>query len=173
MGQYCTKQNTVDKLCDALASRDTMQRSFLSGTAILEAFKVLKMPLNSAQMAKITAPLPVDPLDSSYNYVIMVELLFGKNKAFDVQQKYKLGEIGASIRDNQTAGVNLQNQRVVEMSQRFKDQVEVKLGLLQNIVHQVSKGSYLLREQEFGKVFRQVGIVVTSQDHDLLTQAFH
>lgn len=91
MGQYCTKQNTVDKLCDALASRDTMQRSFLSGTAILEAFKVLKMPLNSAQMAKITAPLPVDPLDSSYNYVIMVELLFGKNKAFDVQQKYKLG----------------------------------------------------------------------------------
>lgn len=61
-----------------------MQRSFLSASAILEAFKVLKMPLNTAQMAKITAPLPVDPLDSSFNYLIMIELLFGKNKAFEV-----------------------------------------------------------------------------------------
>jgi hypothetical protein len=48
------------------------------------------------------------------------------------------------------------------MSQRFKDSIEVKLARLNNYVHQVSKGSYLLREREFTKVFSSVGIVVTS-----------
>jgi hypothetical protein len=54
------------------------------------------------------------------------------------------------------------------MTQRFKDAIEVNLGQLQAIVHSQSKGSYLLRENEFTKVFRSVGIVVASADHELL-----
>lgn len=48
----------------------------------------------------------------------------------------------------------------------------MKLTHLQNLVHQISKGSFILREDEFSKVFRHLGIVVTSQDHELLMQAF-
>jgi hypothetical protein len=98
MGQYYTMQNTVAKLCDALASRDTMQSSFLSGTPILEALKVLKMPLNSAQMAKITAPLPVDPLDSSYNYAIRSSFFLERTKPLVLSKNTNWPELGLQSR---------------------------------------------------------------------------
>jgi len=58
------------------------------------------------------------------------------------------------------------------MSQRFKDDIEVKLTLLLNWVHQISKGSYILTQQQFLAVFEPVGILVTAPDRDLLTQTF-
>lgn len=58
------------------------------------------------------------------------------------------------------------------MSERFKDAIEVRLSVLQGIIHSISRGSYLLKELEFTKVFRQAGIVVASADHELLTHAY-
>jgi hypothetical protein len=81
----------VDKLCDALSTKDKQQRSQLSQAEIHDAFKSLKITLNSAQMAKILGPLNPDPLDGSYNYVQMIELLFGRSKQEEVIAKYKLG----------------------------------------------------------------------------------
>lgn len=40
------------------------------------------------------------------------------------------------------------------------------------MIHSQTKGSYLLRESEFTKVFRSAGIVVTSTDYELLSNAF-
>lgn len=36
----------------------------------------------------------------------------------------------------------------------------------------MSKGTYLVKESEFSRVFRSVGIIVTSLDYELLTQQF-
>ncbi len=60
----------------------------------------------------------------------------------------------------------------VVMSQKFKDQIEVKLSHLQAIIHQLTKGSYLLNESEFTRVFRQTGITLTSADHEVLQHSF-
>lgn len=78
MAGYCQKMQIVDKLCDALAAKDKQQRSQLSQTDIQEAFKSLKITLNSAQMTKIVGPLNPDPLDGSFNYIQMIELMFGR-----------------------------------------------------------------------------------------------
>lgn len=48
------------------------------------------------------------------------------------------------------------------MSQRFKDDIEVKLTFLLSWVHQISKGSYILTQQQFLAVFEPVGILVTA-----------
>jgi hypothetical protein len=58
------------------------------------------------------------------------------------------------------------------MTQRFKEQIEVKLSYLQAIIHQLTKGSYLLSETEFTRVFRQAGISMGSGDHEVLQQSF-
>lgn len=117
-------------------------------------------------MAKIIGPLTPDPLDGSFNYIHMIELFFGPTKADAVAAKHKLGVSTQSSRPKQVSTVQL------EMQQRFRDNIEVKLSQLQAVVHQMSKGSYLLKESEFTKVFRSVGIIVTSQDYELLAQQF-
>ena len=103
MGSYCIKMNISDKLCESLATRDRAQRGQLVPSEILEAFKAHKMSLNSIQMSKIQAPLPVDALDNSVNYVIMIELLFGRPKADETRLKYKLAD-GINKNMNRSAG---------------------------------------------------------------------
>lgn len=100
----------------------------------------------------------------------MIELLFGAQKANEVKQKYKFTGI-ASTSDRLQAEPS-PGTRSAEMSTRFKDAIEVNLVQLNGLVHQISKGSYCLREGEFNKVFKYAGIVVTSQDLDVLSFAF-
>ncbi|TNV88020.1 hypothetical protein FGO68_gene1522 [Halteria grandinella] len=169
MSAFFKAKNLVDPLCEALAKKDGL-RGQLSYQGIFQAFESVGAKPNTQQKNMIIEPLPVDPLDNSYNYIVMLELLFGRLKAQEVQLKYKLGGLGGG------AGVGAQSQvprKQLVISQRFKDAIEVKLSHLQAIIHSQSRGSYLLRETEFTKVFRTVGIVVASADHELLTQSYN
>lgn len=96
----------VDKLCDALCTRDKTQRSQLSQAEIQDAFKSLKITLNSAQMAKIVGPLNPDPLDGSFNYIQVIELLFGRSKQEEVIAKYKLAVSQTSRQQSSTRQVS-------------------------------------------------------------------
>ena len=126
------------------------------------------MTLNTKQMNDIVQPVPTDPLDGAYYYLNMIELAFGRQKAQYIQLKYKLGA------DTQKASTTQNTPKAaLVMGQKFKDQIEVKLSHLQSIIHQLTKGSYLLRDSEFTKVFRQAGISVNSADSEFLQQSFY
>lgn len=92
MSAFFKAKNLVDPLCEALAKRDGL-RGQLSYQAIFDAFATVGAKPNTQQKNMIVEPLPVDPLDNTFNYLIMIELLFGRIKAQEVQLKYKLGGI--------------------------------------------------------------------------------
>lgn len=41
-------------------------------------------------MSLILVVLPHNSVENVYNYITMIELLFGKQRAIDVQQKYRI-----------------------------------------------------------------------------------
>lgn len=65
--------------------------------------------------------LPYDKSDNAYNYMSMVELLFGKQKQSEITQKYGIRAPASGF-----SMVEPVNQKV-EFRQRFKDLIELKL----------------------------------------------
>jgi len=166
LGTYCQKNSFVDRICEALTGKDVQagSRGCLAFQHIREVFQAFQMTLNTKQMNDLLQPVPTDPLDGAYYYLIVIELAFGRMKAQQVQAKQKGSAGGDTLRRDPNHPVKA----IAVMTQRFKDQIEVKLSHLQAVIHQLTKGSYLLTEAEFTRVFRQAGITLTSADHEVL-----
>lgn len=165
MSNYVQKMQIIDKLCDSLASKDAGKVGMLPDTVIHEVFKSLKITINRKQLNHLTFPLPFDS-SGNYNYVFMIEMLFGKVQATTLQQRHKITVSPARLagfQEHQAEGP----QAKLEMSIRLKDLIELRFQSLQSIAHQVSKGSNLLKEQEFYGVFKRAQLTLLSADIDL------
>jgi hypothetical protein len=92
MQDYFIKHKGVDLLCDALGKLDSAaHRGTLPAEQIRKVFAHFKANLDDANMNKLLQPLPVDPLDQSYSYIVLIELAFGKQKAVDTYNKFRMG----------------------------------------------------------------------------------
>lgn len=78
MEGFCKKQGIVDLVCEELVRRDRNRTGMLHESLIQEAFKASKMPLNKRQMSFMLEPLAFDSLLESYNYLMMIDMLFGR-----------------------------------------------------------------------------------------------
>lgn len=92
MQDYFVKNKAVDLLCDALGKLDSAaHRGTLPEEQLRKVFAHFKVNLNDNSMNNLLQPLPVDQLDQSYSYVVLIELAFGKQKAVDTYNKYRMG----------------------------------------------------------------------------------
>jgi hypothetical protein len=62
------------------------------------------MKFNSKQLNDLLAPLPIDTLDNSFNYIVLIELAFGRQNAQDTYNKYKLGGTAFNNQGNLSGG---------------------------------------------------------------------
>ena len=86
------KANAVDLFCDSVGKLDAAaNRGTLPAEQLRKVFGHFKVTLNDANMQNLLQPLPVDQLDQSYSYLVLIELAFGKQKAIDTYNKYKMG----------------------------------------------------------------------------------
>ncbi len=70
----------ADRLSDELAAKDTKKSGMLNDTIIHDVFKMVKMNINKKQLNFVIFPLNFDR-EGNYNYLLMIEKLFGKQKA--------------------------------------------------------------------------------------------
>ena len=71
-------------MCDGLVRSDAGRTGYVPESVILSVFQQNKMMLNTKQMGLILHVLPFNSVENVYNYVTMIELLFGKAKAYEV-----------------------------------------------------------------------------------------
>ena len=80
ISNYSIKLQIIDKICEELVKRDTKKNGMISDQAIYEVFRGIKMTINKKQLNFIIYPLSYDN-QGNYNYLAMIEKLFGKSKA--------------------------------------------------------------------------------------------
>jgi hypothetical protein len=78
----------------------------------------------------------MESIDNSYNYLVLIELAFSKQRAIDTYNKLtKAAQSGMLNSANQPQRV------ITRMRPELKDDIEVKLSHLTDWIHQVSKAS--------------------------------
>ena len=103
----------------------------------------------------------METIDNAYNYLVLIELAFGKQKAVDTYTKL--------TKAIQSGSLQAQQPRVItKMRPELKDDIEVKLSHLTDWVHQVTKASMILDQNQFLKVFGEVDIFINSEDRQML-----
>ena len=61
---------------------------------IVQVFAEFGAKFDQTHVKQLTEPLPVDSLDNAYNYLVLIELAFGKQKAVDTYTKLTRGTSG-------------------------------------------------------------------------------
>ncbi len=80
ISNYSIKLQIIDTICEELVKRDAKKNGMISDQAIYEVYRGVKMTINKKQLNFIIYPLSYDN-QGNYNYIAMIEKLFGKNKA--------------------------------------------------------------------------------------------
>lgn len=100
----------------------------------------------------------------NYSYLEMIALLCGEAVMHEVMRDNHLS-FGQSAELPKKIDMSL-----LEISESLKDQLELKLSLIQGYVSHLSRGSSQIRDQELFKIFKDAEIVPVMKDIDVLEE---
>ena len=101
-----------------------------------------------------------------YNYLEMIALLGGEVMMYTIMRDNNI-DFGGMAVDDAPKKIDMS---LLNMSERLKDQIELKYGQLNQKVTALTRGTQQIRDQELFKLFKECEVVCDMNDIELLEQ---